>query len=261
LLGLIEAEGSFYLDRFKLQPVFIIGLLEMQAPVIFKIKEYLENNLGFDTYSMFKLQNSSYMGLVVDKGRGNSKSMLRFKITNTNILVNYFIPFLDQMTFFTKKGKDYKDFKIISAAVFKGAYRNNEIKELILKLSYTMNNYRLSNNFDLKKVSVISSEELKKIKNAESTLFFLKDGSLLDNITKKEISKGKINCVYEIINETGEIVLASTLNDAADYLNVQNRTLSKYLNKLEGEFTIIKDKKIRRVPVFISSSLYTNRTL
>lgn len=250
LLGLIEAEGSFYVDRSKLQPFFIIGLSEVQGEVIRKIKEYLINNLGFDSYSMFKLQNSSFMALVEDKGRGNTKAMLRLKITNTFIFVNYFIPFLDQMVFITKKGKDYRDFKIICTAISKGAHRNNDIKELILKLSYTMNNNRLSNYSDLNKVSFMSSEEIDKIKNAESTILLLKDGRSLDIISKKEISGGWTNCVYEIIDYKGEIVLASTLNVAADCLNVQYTTVSRHLNKLEGEFTIIKEKKIRRVPVF-----------
>lgn len=41
LLGLIEAEGLFYLDRSKFQPAFIIGLSKIQRPVIEKIQEYL----------------------------------------------------------------------------------------------------------------------------------------------------------------------------------------------------------------------------
>lgn len=38
LLGLIEAEGSFYLHRSKLQPAFIIGLTKVQFSVIEKNK-------------------------------------------------------------------------------------------------------------------------------------------------------------------------------------------------------------------------------
>lgn len=60
------------------------------------------------------------------------------------------------MTFFTKKSKDFNDFKIISIAIYNGAYRNEEIKSLILKLSYTMNNYRLSRNSDSQKIYSLS---------------------------------------------------------------------------------------------------------
>lgn len=52
LLGLIEAEGSFYLTRDPLRPGFQILLTAAQEPLLVKIKEYLENNLGFDRYSL-----------------------------------------------------------------------------------------------------------------------------------------------------------------------------------------------------------------
>ena len=50
------------------------------------------------------------------------------------------------MTFLTKKGQDFQAFKTICRVVHNGAYKNEEIKRIMLKLSYTMNNYRLSTN-------------------------------------------------------------------------------------------------------------------
>ena len=72
------------------------------------------------------------------------------------------------------------------------------------------------------------------------------------NYTKKEINIRWTNCVYEIIQNNGEIKLASTLNNAGLILDVDFRTVRKYLNCLsrEGDFTTIKDSKIRRVAVF-----------
>lgn len=52
LLGLIEAEGSFYLNRDQVRPGFQVLLTAAQEPLLIKIKEYLENNLGFDSYSI-----------------------------------------------------------------------------------------------------------------------------------------------------------------------------------------------------------------
>ena len=37
----------------------MIALTKIQLPVIKKINDYLINNLGFDKYSKFKLENSS----------------------------------------------------------------------------------------------------------------------------------------------------------------------------------------------------------
>lgn len=61
------------------------------------------------------------------------------------------------------------------------------------------------------------------------------------------------NCVFEITKNNGEIVLASTLDDAAEILKVGSRTVRKYLDSPSGQqngFAMIKDNKIRRVAVF-----------
>ena len=105
LLGLIEAEGSFYLDRIKFQPAFIMGLSQIQRPVMEKIKEYLENNLGFDKYSMFKLKNSWVISYIGNEEINNARLLVRVRIINTNILTNYFIPFFNNLKFITKKKK------------------------------------------------------------------------------------------------------------------------------------------------------------
>ena len=256
LLGLIEAEGSFYLDRSKLQPVFMIALTKIQLPVIKKIKDYLINNLGFDKYSKFKLENSSAIAIVENKERNNAKCLIRLTISNINILTNYFIPYLENKRFITKKGKDFQDLKIICRAIYNGAYRTEEIKSLILKLSYTMNNFRLSSNSDTNKVSNLSKEELDKILNAKSTIIHLDDGRQLDNITKKEINRRWTNCVYEIILSSGEIILASTLNEAAENLKVDFRTVKRNLDSLSEQsgirdnFVEVKGNLVRRVSVF-----------
>ena len=133
------------------------------------------------------------------------------------------------MTFLTKKGKDFQDFKIICTALYNGTHRNDEIKSLILKLTYSMNNYRLSTNSDKKKVSGLSKEDLNRIINARPTIEHLSDGRQVDIITRKEVNIRWTNCVYEIVNTTGELYLTSTLNEAATILNVNHLTVKKYL--------------------------------
>lgn len=274
-LGLLESEASFYLDRTKLQPTFMIALTKVQQLVIEEIKNYLINNLGFDKYSKFKLQNSSAITIVENAKRNNAKPLRRLIISNTNVLMNYLIPFLENKRFVTKKGKDFQDLKIICKAIYEGVYRNEEIKLLILKLSYTMNNYRLSSNsspelcpFFLKKkidkieTSCLSKEELDTLLNGKSTIIHLDDGRQIDHITRKEINRRWTNCVYEIIKESGEVILASTLKEAGEILNVDFRTVRRNLDTLpvasqdfvEGDsgkgFVKIKGNQVRRVAVF-----------
>jgi hypothetical protein len=66
------------------------------------------------------------------------------------------------------------------------------------------------------------------------------------------------NCIYEITKDSGEILWASTLNEAAEILDVNFRTVgihlvSEYLYS-KGQYAEIKGHKVRRIPVFILSN-------
>lgn len=185
--------------------MFGLVLTEKQLPVLEKVKEYLTNNLGFDSYSIYKLKNSSAITINHQKARNNSKGSVLLLIKNIHILHNFFLPFLGDLNFFTKKYKDYADFKIICKAVYLGAHKISEIKPLILKLSLTMNNYRLSTNSD--EVKFLSKLEMDTLVNISPAIEHLSDGRQRDIVTRKIVHQ-HASCVYEIINESsGEIVL------------------------------------------------------
>lgn len=154
-----------------------------------KIKEFLEKNLGFDKYSMFKLKSSSAIILRIDKSSKNCKPLVVLAIKNTNILVHYLIPYLDNMPFITKKGKDFYDFKIISTATYNGIHRRDEIKPLILELSCFMDKYRLTTNTYLNKTTGLSNKSLDKIIKAKPTIRHLEDGRQLDLVTGKAVNR------------------------------------------------------------------------
>jgi len=96
LYGFIEGDGSFSLNRSILQPEFTISLTESQLPLLINIKKYLENNLGFDSYSIYKLNSSSIINIIKSKAIKNSKPMVSLKIINIHVLTNYLIPFLNK---------------------------------------------------------------------------------------------------------------------------------------------------------------------
>ena len=255
LLGFIEGDGSFSLLRNTLEPIFSIKLTEKQLPVLIKIKEYLEDNLGFDFYSMQKLKISPIIQVSTEKARGNSKPLATFIIKNLHFLNNYLIPFLDSASqgFFTKKGKDFNDFKIICKAIYDGAHIRNEIKSLILKLSYTMNNYRLSTYSS--GVVNLNENELNILINAAPTIEHLSDGRQRDIMTKKVVHRRSSSCIYEVIKPTGEWIIVPNLASAAKILGVGFNTLKKRLDteKLEGHHIEFHDYKIKRIAVFIQN--------
>ena len=251
LLGFIEGDGSFFMRRDTFTPVFCIEITGVQYDVLIKIKEFLEKSLDFNQYSLYKLNNSSIIAVTTVKGRNNSKGSVAITIKNVRVLNNYIVPFLDDMTFLTKKGKDFKDFKIICKVVYNGAYKDEEIKKIILKLSYTMNSYRLSTN--TASGSPLSKDEWDKLSSALPTVNYLFDGRVRDISTGKMLHQ-KISCVYEILELGGEVLIANTLSEAASIVGVYPDTLSKYLDvdiqDSVEHWVLLNNRKIRRVSVF-----------
>lgn len=249
LLGLIEADSSFSLNRKIMEPVFLIQLTESQLPLLIEIKQYLENNLGFDQYSIQKLNSSSIISIKTNKAVNNSKPMATLKIANILVLNNYLIPFLKECIFISKKGLDFKDFKIICKAIYIGAHRVTDIKDLILKLSYTMNNYRLSTY--LGKDKQISLFETDKIINAKATIEYLNDGLKLDVETKKIINNRSGSSIYEIITSSDKILLLPNLAKSAKELEIGfNNLKKKFVNQVHS--IEINNKKITRIGVFLN---------
>lgn len=251
LLGLIEGEGSFQLWRNDFLSAFSLVLTEKQLPVLVKIKEFLVNNLGFDKYSKAKLYSSSALSINHQNARKNSKGSVLLNIKNIHILNNYLVPYLDDMQFITKKGKDFKDFKLICKVLYKGAHKIDDIKTLILKLSLTMNNYRLSTCYET--VELLSSLERNTLANASPCIAHLSDGRQRDLVTGKIIHQHS-SSIYEVIKSNNEVVLKQTLFEAADIVDVNIKTLSKLLDKSEDGLVKIKENIVKRIAVFYNTA-------
>ena len=155
------------------------------------------------------------------------------------------------MQFITKKGKDFEDFKLICRLLYIGAHKNNEIKSLILKLSLTMNNYRLSTNSEM--VELLSSLERDTLANASPCIAHLSDGRQRDLVTCKIIHQHS-SSIYEVIKSNNEVVLKQTLFEAADIVDVNIKTLSKLLDKSEDGSAEIKGNIVKRIAVFYDTA-------
>jgi len=235
-----------------MEPVFSIKLSESQLFLLNAIKEYLKNNLGLDTYSLNKLEYSSVIYIGKGKAVNNSKPLATLTIKNTHFLNNIFIPFFDENKFISKKGLDFKDFKIICHAIFIGAYRRERIKGLLIKLSMTMNNFRLS-TYEGEKVN-ISLAEIHEILDAEETIEHLSDGRELDINTKKLIHRRSSSSIFEILKPSypagsREILIKQNLADSAKEIGVGFNTLKR---QLDNHTLLVEYKgyQIKRIGVF-----------
>lgn len=106
LLGYLEGDGSFSLERTNINPAFSLAATEEQYLLFHEIKEYLYNEFFLDDeYSLFKLRLGK--AILIIKGDpekdSNYKPSLAIRISNIKILHNYLLPYLDSMTFKSKK--------------------------------------------------------------------------------------------------------------------------------------------------------------
>jgi hypothetical protein len=152
------------------------------------------------------------------------------------------------MSFISKKGLDFNDFKIMTSAIYKGSHKEEKIRSLILNLSNTMNNFRLSTYAGGSKV-VLSNSDKNLILNAAATIEYLNDGRVRDlNIDLIVVSS--IGCIYEIKTPKGEICLLDTLKEVLKSVGVSYRRLKKKLDTEECSSVEVNGYIIKRIAIF-----------
>lgn len=120
------------------------------------------------------------------KGRDH-KPMAFLAVNQKDFLFNVLLPFLDNLIWLSKKGKDYQDWKLILNIINQGKHFTEEGKELISLISLQMNNNRLSTN------SVISHHHTVKEKSSSLILYKERVLKLLSTPSNYEVQPdGKI---------------------------------------------------------------------
>ena len=188
------------------------------------------NNLGFARFSLWKLANTSDIGIFDFKAKGNSKPTVCLEIHNILLLNNYLIPFLSNFTFLSKKGLDFADFKVICQTIYKGGHKKSLIRELLIKLSLRMNDFRLS-TFKGELVSDLTSDEYTKLLSAPIELPLVND------------------VVYLISAENQEELLVKSLKEASEVVGVHYSTLSRLLERSNSKEATLKNYTIKKISV------------
>nr|YP_009444495.1 hypothetical protein [Kazachstania unispora]APD15118.1 hypothetical protein [Kazachstania unispora] len=260
LLGMVEGDGSFNYSREEAVPTFMIMLTETEKCLLYSIKDFLKNNLGFDKYSLMMIENSPVIGVRYQKGRMNSKPTWHLKIKNRRVLYTYLIPFFDNMTFFSKKNESYQIWRMLCLAVYSGIYTDPKIKHWLTLLSYNMNSFSLSTyndkmyKNDSRAERVMISEEIKQniINEANNNpkVKYLKDGRVM-NLDTNKIIHSYGSSMYMVKNGE-EIKVFYSLLDCAKYLNIMSTTLSRNLILSDSSWQWVKKAKVfvRRMPTF-----------
>lgn len=147
LLGLIEGDGSFMIQKRDLTPKFELELTSSQKPLLEAIKDYLISKLDLSNLNELELRTRKRGGIRIRdrKSKSNSKPSVRLEIVGIGLLHNYFNPYLEQKNFYSDKRQDFETFSFICKTLHSKAHiQNPQVRDQLLKLAGGMNNARLS---------------------------------------------------------------------------------------------------------------------
>ena len=185
------------------------------------------------------------IGVYTQASRGTTLGAVRVTIKNLSILKAYIIPFFKNLGLVSKKGKDLLDFETICRVLYIGGHKDDQIKSLILKLSYTMNNFRLSNS---KKVGEsLSSHEMALLNNALPHFEHLADGRVVHIETGRVVDQ---NNIVLITQKDGVVDKVLTQEETAKVLNISRSTLGNHFKKSNTGEVEVKGCLVKRVRVF-----------
>lgn len=285
LLGLIEGEGSFYLNRIGIKPIFTLKLTEVQLHVLEAIKVFLIEEFNLDKYLLYKLLNGNGEGITIQycKANNNSKASYTLTMKDFNLLYHYFLPYIRSMItlFVSKKKLDFEKLEIITKARYYGLHLNSDIRRTLLRLSYTMNNYNLSNtkllppsDLFIDKLSIreqlnhpedkllnedidysVSQSEMDNLLSKielEPKFEHHTDGRVFDLNTGKLVRNNNNTFIYEVRKPDGTVLLCLTINELVKLLDTNRTSLNRILNKpvMDGNWMVIFNHYIRRVKLY-----------
>lgn len=149
LLGFIEGEGSFHIDTNSFQQTFSIELTISEKPVIEAIAQFLKGLIPNELNHLLEKEN--LIGIFERTRPSTSpakKGSVRVYFSKFAFISQVFSPFLERLTFFSKKELDFKDWLLVTQLKLKGIHLTLEGKEFIKYICNRMNINRLSTNLN-----------------------------------------------------------------------------------------------------------------
>ena len=265
LLGFIEGDGSFSVSTLKSFPIrFNIVQAINEKDVFEAIKLFLlELPGGFRSplINPRRKKNSNPVQILVEKESKlskNRKLLLNLNINDHSFLNHILVPFFNKLTFLSKKGLDYKDWRSILELKTRGWHLSKEGANLIVAISSHMNNNRLSSNASFPITSLGREGKLiypadSKLRTVElNTEKKLNYNLLLENVkdllskpsnfevypdgkifikSEQKFWKGRGNVKIEVYDKEGLLLYSfDNLEMTANFFNVNKHIIKYRLN-------------------------------
>ena len=248
LLDFIESEGYFCINN-KTGLDFGLGQSKIEYLVLESIKNFLFRLLGI--YYM-RRSNSKFVRLFTDMKAKNIRSqpLTKLSINDFNYIKLVLVPFLDKLTWFSKKELDYKDWKIVLEIIHQGKQFSKEGQELIFYINKRMNTIRLSINLPFVPIKDIEMR-INNLLNAPSNYKLSENGKVFI-ISEGRFLRERGNIEIELYTEDKILVkLFKSIKDSAKYFNTSERTINRRLDSrdlfvYEGQKFFIK--RVNKLP-------------
>jgi LAGLIDADG endonuclease len=140
LLGFIEGEAWFHVRKQTFVLTFGLGQTTIQKAVIEAIALFLNNLIPKNLSELTK--KSNFIHIDQKEATKNTKPFVYLSLSDSIFILNVLIPFLDSLTFISKKGLDYIDWKNVALLRKEGKHLTAEGKILISNIRNRMNNSR-----------------------------------------------------------------------------------------------------------------------
>ena len=237
-LGFIEGEGCFYIKENKNNKFgfgFNISQSVKDLFLMAEIKNYLEK--------LFELEIDKFVHISKYKRKTknpNHSDGVKVEILSSNCIKKDLIPFLNSLTWQTKKSLDYQDWKSVLKLTEQGWHEDDEGVELINKIRNQMNNYRLSTNAAPKVDRNALYQEIDKFLSRESNYeerngrIWIKSKNQVKNDNKKSVKV----LLEDLEGNVKEIF--DSITSCAIFLNVDPKTVKARIVK--NKFFIFKNK-------------------
>ena len=209
------------------------------------IKVYLENLPGTEGNYINALGISE-----VRSNNPNHESTTRIETTRVPFITDVFIPFLESLTWQSKKYLDFQDWKNILKLKEQGHNLSKEGGKIIDLIISQTNNNRLSTS--LNHVVVDREQLLAKVNELlnEPSNFEIRNGKKFVISLNKYYHSSRLNVCVILVDEKGNTLHSfDSLADCAKFLKVDPSTISKRKSKgipfiFENKTVYIKNEKV-----------------
>lgn len=233
LLGFIEGEGNFYIDKSSLESKFRLGQSSRDKALLEEIAKFLNTLVKPEG---LELKDSSHLREVAQGNisikspfnlynapakNPNAKPFSSLEISRSDFLLNIIVPYFKGLHWLSKKELDFIDWAIILKFKSEGKHLIPQGKELIIKIISQMNNSRLSTfSIDTSIDRVNLEKEIALFEDMPSNYKLLDDGKVVDiysgNIFQTTKSKGVI-----LVDGAGKVYKTfESGNSCAQYLGI-----------------------------------------